>query len=74
MVGERASELAQLAAVAMAAGMSVEQFAAVPFSFPTYASALDRAALRATRELDGKRNVIGEGGLVEDADIASAIG
>ena len=48
VVGERAVELAQLAAVAIAAGMTVQQLALVPFSFPTYANALGRAAVRAT--------------------------
>ena len=52
IVGERAVELAQLAAVAMAATMTVEQLALVPFSFPTYANALGRAAIKAVRELD----------------------
>ena len=36
----------------MASGMKVEQLALVPFSFPTYANALGRAAIRAARELD----------------------
>ena len=52
IVGERAGELAQLAAIAMAAHMTVEQLALVPFSFPTYANALGRAAITALRELD----------------------
>ena len=52
IVGERAVELAQLAAIAMATGMKVEQLALVPFSFPTYANALGRAAIKAARELD----------------------
>ncbi len=52
IVGERAVELAQLAAIAMAADMTVEQLALVPFSFPTYANALGRAAINAARELD----------------------
>jgi pyruvate/2-oxoglutarate dehydrogenase complex dihydrolipoamide dehydrogenase (E3) component len=51
IVGERAVELAQLAAIAIAADMSVEQLALVPFSFPTYANALSRAAVRATNQL-----------------------
>ena len=54
IVGERAVELAQLAAVAMAAEMKVEQLALVPFSFPTYANALGRAAIRAARQLDSR--------------------
>jgi len=52
VVGERAVELAQLAATAMAARMPVEQLALVPFSFPTYASALGRAAVLAAIDLD----------------------
>jgi pyruvate/2-oxoglutarate dehydrogenase complex dihydrolipoamide dehydrogenase (E3) component len=52
VVGERAVELAQLAATAMAANMPVEQLALVPFSFPTYANALGRAAILAAIELD----------------------
>jgi pyruvate/2-oxoglutarate dehydrogenase complex dihydrolipoamide dehydrogenase (E3) component len=52
VVGERAVELAQLAATAMAAKMPVEQLALVPFSFPTYASALGRAAVLAAIDLD----------------------
>jgi pyruvate/2-oxoglutarate dehydrogenase complex dihydrolipoamide dehydrogenase (E3) component len=51
IVGERAVELAQLAAIAMAAEMRVQQLALVPFSFPTYANALGRAAIQASREL-----------------------
>ncbi len=52
IVGERAVELAQLAAIAMASGMKVQQLALVPFSFPTYANAMGRAAVRAARELN----------------------
>ena len=52
VVGERAVELAQLAATAMAAKMPVEELALVPFSFPTYANALGRAAILIAIELD----------------------
>lgn len=52
VVGERAVELAQLAATAMAAQMPVEQLALVPFSFPTYANALGRAAILVAVDLD----------------------
>ena len=51
IVGERAVELAQLAAVAMASEMTVEQLALVPFSFPTYANAMGRAAVKAARQI-----------------------
>ena len=52
VVGERAVGLAQVAATAMAAEMTVEQIALVPFSFPTYANALGRAAIFAAVEVD----------------------
>jgi dihydrolipoamide dehydrogenase len=52
IVGERAVELAQLAAVAMSAHMHIDELAVVPFSFPTYAGAFGRAAIMAARELD----------------------
>jgi pyruvate/2-oxoglutarate dehydrogenase complex dihydrolipoamide dehydrogenase (E3) component len=52
IVGERAVELAQVAATAMAAEMPIQQLALVPFSFPTYANALGRAAVAAAVELD----------------------
>jgi pyruvate/2-oxoglutarate dehydrogenase complex dihydrolipoamide dehydrogenase (E3) component len=52
IVGERAVELAQVAATAIAANMRAEQLALVPFSFPTYANALGRAAIGVAVELD----------------------
>lgn len=52
VVGERAVELSQLAAVAMTAGMPVDALAAVPLSYPTYAGALGRVAASATRQLN----------------------
>jgi pyruvate/2-oxoglutarate dehydrogenase complex dihydrolipoamide dehydrogenase (E3) component len=52
IVGERAVELAQVAAVAMAAELTVDQLALIPFSFPTYANVLARAAIRAARPFD----------------------
>jgi len=55
IVGERAVELAQVAATAMAGELPVETLARVPFSFPTYASALGRASITAAAELDGSR-------------------
>jgi pyruvate/2-oxoglutarate dehydrogenase complex dihydrolipoamide dehydrogenase (E3) component len=52
VVGERAVDITQIAAVAMAAGMRVDDFARVPLSFPTYAGILGRAAATATRQLN----------------------
>jgi pyruvate/2-oxoglutarate dehydrogenase complex dihydrolipoamide dehydrogenase (E3) component len=52
VVGERAVEITQIAAVAMSANMLVDQLAQVPLSFPTYAGVLGRAAAKATRVLN----------------------
>lgn len=52
VVGERAVDITQVAAVAIAAGMRVDDLARVPLSFPTYAGALGRVAAKVTRELN----------------------
>ena len=52
VVGERAVEITQIAAVTMASGMRVDEFAQVPLSFPTYAGVLGRVAATAIRELN----------------------
>lgn len=52
VVGERAVEITQVAAVAMAGGMRVDDLAQVPLSFPTYAGVLGRVAANATRQLN----------------------
>jgi pyruvate/2-oxoglutarate dehydrogenase complex dihydrolipoamide dehydrogenase (E3) component len=52
VVGERAVEITQLAAIAIAAGMRVDILAHIPLSFPTYAGALARVAATATRQLN----------------------
>ena len=52
VVGERAVDIVQIAAVAMAAGMHVDDLAHVPFSFPTYAGVLGRAAATAAYQLN----------------------
>lgn len=54
VVGERAVDITQVAAVAMTAGMRVDDLARVPLSFPTYAGALGRVAAKLTRELNLK--------------------
>jgi pyruvate/2-oxoglutarate dehydrogenase complex dihydrolipoamide dehydrogenase (E3) component len=51
IVGERAIELVQIAAVAISSGLSVVELARVPFSFPTYANVLGRTAVMAAIEL-----------------------
>jgi dihydrolipoamide dehydrogenase len=52
VVGERAVEITQLAAVAMAGKMRVDELAQVPLSFPTYAAVLGRVAGKLTRQLN----------------------
>ena len=51
VVGERAVEIAQLAAVAMAADMRVDDVARIAVSFPTYAEVLVHAAILVAMEL-----------------------
>lgn len=51
LVGDRAVDIVQLTAVAMAARMDVRTLAHVPLSFPTYAGVLGRAAASAARQL-----------------------
>jgi dihydrolipoamide dehydrogenase len=51
VVGERAVEIVQLAAIAMTAQMPVDELARVAISFPTYAEVLVYAAVRAAVEL-----------------------
>ena len=52
VVGERAVEITQVAAIAIAAGMRVDDLAKVPLSFPTYAGILGRVAAKATHQLN----------------------
>jgi pyruvate/2-oxoglutarate dehydrogenase complex dihydrolipoamide dehydrogenase (E3) component len=51
VVGERAVEITQLAAIAMTAQMRVDELARVAVSFPTYAEVLVYAAVRVAVEL-----------------------
>ena len=52
VVGERAVEITQVAAIAIAAGMRVDDLAQVPLSFPTYTGILGRVAASAARQLN----------------------
>ena len=54
VVGERAVEITQVAAIAITAGMRVDELAHVPLSFPTYVGILGRVAATATRQLNQK--------------------
>ena len=51
VVGERAVEIAQVVAIAIAGGLSVDKMAKIPLSFPTYAGILARAAYRAAQQI-----------------------
>lgn len=51
MVGERAVEIVQMAAIAMAGGIRVDELAHIPLSFPTYADVVFRAIDLAALEL-----------------------
>jgi pyruvate/2-oxoglutarate dehydrogenase complex dihydrolipoamide dehydrogenase (E3) component len=63
VVGERAVEITQVAAIAIGAGMRVDDLAQVPLSFPTYAGILGRVAASAARQLNLK--VTWQGGQAE---------
>jgi pyruvate/2-oxoglutarate dehydrogenase complex dihydrolipoamide dehydrogenase (E3) component len=52
VVGERAVEITQVAAIAIAAKMPVDELARIPLSFPTYAGTLARVAASAARSLN----------------------
>ena len=56
VVGERAVEFTQVAAIAIASGMQVDDLAHIPLSFPTYAGILARVAASAARKLNLKGN------------------
>ena len=52
VVGERAVEIVQVTAVAMAGKMRVDDLARIPLSFPTYAGVVGRVAAKITRQLN----------------------
>ncbi|MGH7682247.1 MAG: dihydrolipoyl dehydrogenase family protein [Candidatus Eiseniibacteriota bacterium] len=52
VVGERAADIVQVAAIAMEGRLRVQDLARVPLAFPTYSGILARAAYRAAREID----------------------
>ena len=52
VVGERAVEIVQVAAIAISAGMRVDELGKVPLAFPTYTGNLAYAAAAAARELE----------------------
>jgi pyruvate/2-oxoglutarate dehydrogenase complex dihydrolipoamide dehydrogenase (E3) component len=72
VVGERAVEIVQLAAIAIAAGMRVSELARVPLSFPTYAGILGRVAASAARQIN--REAGRPFNEAEDTAISSRVG
>ena len=52
VIGERAVDIAEVAAIAIAAGMRVDDLAQIPLSFPTYAGMLVNVAAGAARQLN----------------------
>jgi dihydrolipoamide dehydrogenase len=51
VIGERAVDIVQVAAIAVAAGIRVDELARVPLAFPTYAGILVNAATSAALQL-----------------------
>jgi pyruvate/2-oxoglutarate dehydrogenase complex dihydrolipoamide dehydrogenase (E3) component len=60
VVGERAVEIAQVAAIAISAEMRVDDLARVPLAFPTYTGNLAYAAAAAGRQLDLQVGWVGD--------------
>ena len=58
VVGDRAVDTAQIAAVAMAGGLTVDALARLPLSFPTYAGVLARAAAGAAYRLNNGEGAV----------------
>jgi dihydrolipoamide dehydrogenase len=52
VVGERAVEIAQVAAIAIDAGMRVEELARVPLAYPTYTGILAQVSVNAAHQLN----------------------
>jgi pyruvate/2-oxoglutarate dehydrogenase complex dihydrolipoamide dehydrogenase (E3) component len=52
VVGERAVEIIQVAAIAIAGGMKAQALAQIPLSFPTHAGILSVAAAGAARQIN----------------------
>ena len=51
VIGERAVDIAEVAVMAIAAGMRVDDLARIPLSYPTYAGILVNVAVKAAHEL-----------------------
>ena len=51
VIGERAVDIVEVAAIVIAAGMRVDDLARIPLSYPTYAGVLVNVAVKAAHEL-----------------------
>jgi dihydrolipoamide dehydrogenase len=51
VIGERAVDIAEVAAIAIAAGMRVDELARIPLAYPTYAGILANVAVSAAHQL-----------------------
>jgi dihydrolipoamide dehydrogenase len=51
VIGERAVDIVEVAAIAIAAGMRVDDLAQIPLAYPTYGGILARAAVIAAGQL-----------------------
>jgi dihydrolipoamide dehydrogenase len=67
VVGERAVEIAQAAALAISAEMRVDELARLPLAFPSYTGNLAYAAASAARQLE--LHVDGQASKIEGRDI-----
>jgi dihydrolipoamide dehydrogenase len=54
VIGERSVDIAEVAAIAIAAGMRVDELAHIPLSYPTYAGILVSVAVSAAQQLNLK--------------------
>jgi dihydrolipoamide dehydrogenase len=54
VIGERAVDIAEVAAMAIGAGMRVDELAHIPLAYPTYAGILANAAVSAAHQLNLK--------------------
>ena len=67
VVGERAVEIIQVAAIAIAGGMAAHALAQVPLSFPTHAGILSVAAAGAARQINQTEDGWRVAGMTADA-------
>ena len=52
VIGERAVDIVEVAAIAIAAGMRVDELASIPLAYPTHGAVLIRAAVSVSQQLD----------------------